>query len=496
MFSAALVVMFFFVLSRITGLAREIVLGAQFGTTAEYDAYLAAFRIPDMLFLLVAGGALGSAFIPTFSAYWLKTDKAEAWLLFSRVLNLVTLVLTMAAALAAVFAVPIVHYVLAPGFGPEQAQLTAELMRAMLVGTVIFGASGLVMGALNATQHFVAPAAAPVFYNLSIIAAAFWLAPTMGVGGLAIGVVVGSLAHLLVQVPALMRRGVRYTPSLSVHDPGVREVLRLMGPRVLGLFFVQMQFLVNTILASSLAAGSLSALNYAWLLMLLPQGIVAQAFATAAFPTFAAQVAAGQGDALRRTFSRTLRTVFFLIIPATFALYLLRVPVITVLSERGAFTEESTELVAFALQFYLVGLLAHSALEIVVRAFYALHDTLTPVLIGIGAMTFNIVLSFLLVGRMSFGGLALANSVATTVELVVLLWLLRQSHGWHRRACRAGVAGAQRGSRAGDGGGAVAVAALGAYGHAAAHRRGLGGSLGRVCRGRRRVRPHELAAQE
>jgi putative peptidoglycan lipid II flippase len=435
MVSATLLVMLFFVLSRATGLLREVVLSDRFGTSAAYDAYLAAFRVPDMLFQLVAGGALGSAFLPVFAAFWLKQDKRDAWLLFSRVLNLVVLVLVGMAALAALFAEPIVRYLLAPGFSPEQALVTAELMRVMLFGTVVFGASGLVMGALNATQHFVTPAAAPVLYNVAIIAAAYWLGPTLGVRGLALGVVAGSIAHLLVQIPALVRRGVRYTPALSFADPAVRQVAKLMGPRVLGLFFVQMHFVVNTILASGLVAGSLSALNYAWLLMLLPQGIIAQAIATVAFPTFSAQAAAGQFDLLRRTFERTLRVVFFLVTPAAFALLVLRRPTISILFEHGAFDTESMILVAYGLQFYLLGLVAHSLLEIVVRGFYALQNTWIPVTVGVVAMSANVALSFAFVGRLSFGGLALANSVATTAETVLLIWLIsRRMGGLHWRS--------------------------------------------------------------
>jgi putative peptidoglycan lipid II flippase len=345
------------------------------------------------------------------------------------------LVLVGMAALAALFAEPIVRYLLAPGFSPEQALVTAELMRVMLFGTVVFGASGLVMGALNATQHFVTPAAAPVLYNVAIIAAAYWLGPTLGVRGLALGVVAGSIAHLLVQIPALVRRGVRYTPALSFADPAVRQVAKLMGPRVLGLLFVQMHFVVNTILASGLVAGSLSALNYAWLLMLLPQGIIAQAIATVAFPTFSAQAAAGQFDLLRRTFERTLRVVFFLVTPAAFALLVLRRPTISILFEHGAFDTESMILVAYGLQFYLLGLVAHSLLEIVVRGFYALQNTWIPVTVGVVAMSANVALSFAFVGRLSFGGLALANSVATTAETVLLIWLIsRRMGGLHWRS--------------------------------------------------------------
>ncbi len=426
---AALVVMAFFVISRFTGLAREIIIGARFGTSAEYDAYLAAFRVPDLLFQLVAGGALGSAFIPVFAGYWVKGEKSGAWLLFSRVLNLVTLLLVVLALAAILFAQPLVSGLIAPGFAPGQQALTVQLMRIMLMGTVVFGASGLVMGALNATQHFLWPAAAPVAYNLAIIASAWWLAPRMGIAGLGYGVVAGALGHLLVQLPQLLRTGVVYTPSADLHDAGVREVLRLMGPRVLGLFFVQMQFLVNTILASGLATGSLSALNYAWLIMLLPLGIFAQSVATAVFPTFAAQIAAGDADALRRTLSQTLRTVLFLIIPSAVALLAFGPMIVRLLLERGSFTAESTALVAYALAFYALGLVGHASLEIMVRAFYALHNTWTPVLVGVAAMALNILLSIWWVRYLGFGGLALANSTATLLEALLLLILLRRRLG-------------------------------------------------------------------
>lgn len=429
MASAALLVMLFFVLSRLTGLAREIIVGARFGAGAGLDAYLAAFRLPDLLFQLVAGGALGSAFIPIFAGYWVNGDRSGAWLLFSRVLNLITAILVVFAAVGAVFALPIVQHIIAPGFPPEQQVLTAHLMRWMLVSTVLFGASGLIMGALNALQHFLLPAAAPVVYNLAIIAGAWFLVPVWGVYGLVIGVVAGSLGHLLVQIPGLVWKRARYTWDWRAADPGVREVGRLMGPRVLGLFFVQLHFLVNTILASRLSPGSISALNFAWLLMLLPLGVFAQAIATAAFPTFAAQVAAGEGEAMRRTFGQILRTVFFLTIPAAVGLWLLRVPVITVLFQRGEFSATSTALVAFALQFYALGLVSHSAVEITVRGFYALHNTWTPVLAGMAAMALNILLSLLLVQPLSFGGLALANTTATTLEMLALLFLLNRRMG-------------------------------------------------------------------
>ncbi len=426
---AAALVMGFFIVSRALGLLREVVIGAQFGTSAELDAYLAAFRVPDLLFQLVAGGALGSAFIPTFAARLLQGDRAKAWRLASAVANLMALLLTLTAILAAVSAPWLVRHLLAPGFSAAQQALTVSLMRLMLISTIIFGISGLVMGALNAMQHFLAPAAAPIIYNLAIIGGAWLLGGALGVRGLAIGVLVGAAGHLLVQIPALVRLGARYFPLLDVHDAGVREIGRLMAPRVLGLAAVQLNFWVNTILASGLPEGRLAALNYGWLLMLLPQGIFAQAVATVVFPTFATQVAQHNLAALRSTFTTALRTILFFTLPAAIGLILLARPLITVLLQRNAFTAASTALVVTALQLYALGLVGHSVVEVAARAFYALHDTATPVVIGVGAMLLNIVLSLLLLGPLQHGGLALANSIATTIEMVALLWLLRRRLG-------------------------------------------------------------------
>lgn len=426
---AAALVMLFFVLSRLTGLARDMVIAAQFDLSATLDAYQAAFRIPDLLFEVVAGGALGSAFIPTFAGFLARGEQAQGWLLFSRILNWVTLILLLLAGIAALFALPLVQWVIGPEFPPDQQQLTAELMRWLLVGTVVYGASGLIMGALNAFHHFLLPAAAPVIRNLAIILGAWLLAPRMGVYGLVVGAVVGSLGHLLVQIPGLYFFRFTYRPSLAWRDAGVQEVARLMGPRVLGLFFVHLNFIVNTALASGLAAGSLSALTYSWRLMLLPLGIFAQALGVAAFPTFAAQVAAGRPELMRASFGQILRTILFLTLPAAVGLIVLGEPLVQVLYQRGEFTVQSTRAVAYGLQFYAVGLVAHAAVEIIVRAFYALHDTLTPVVIGVGAMILNILLSLWWIRYWGYGGLALANSVATTLEMAGLLWVLRRSLG-------------------------------------------------------------------
>ena len=425
---AATIVMAAFVASRALGLAREMIIARQFGTSLELGAYLAAFRVPDLIFQLVAGGALGSAFIPTFTSYLAHDDEAEAWRLASAVFNIAALILTTCAFVAALLA-PQIAPLIVPGFDPQAQALTAQLMRLMLISPVVFGLSGIGMGVLNSYQHFLLPALAPAVYNLSIIGGALLLAPVLGIHGLAVGVVVGSLLHLLIQVPMLLRKGLTYTPALFLDHPGVREVGRLMLPRVIGLAAVQVNFLVNTILASGLGAEALSALNYAWLLMLLPQGVFALAIATAVFPTFSELAAREETAELRRTLSRALGVVWYLTIPASVGLVILQRPLIRVLLERGRFTGASTDAVAWALGLYALGLFAHATVEIVTRAFYALHDTRTPVLIGIGAMACNVLLSLLLIRPLLYGGLALANSIATILEMLVLMWMLRARLG-------------------------------------------------------------------
>ena len=246
---AAGLVMALFVVSRALGLLRQMVISHQFGTSGALDAYLAAFRLPDILFQLVAGGALASAFIPTFSAYLARGDKGGAWRLASAIINLV-LILTVILGVFGILMAPwLVSTIIAPGFDAERQALTVELMRLMLITPVVFGVSGVVMGVLHANQHFLLPALAPAIYTLGIIAGAVFLAPTMGVRGLAWGVVIGSFGHLLIQVPGLARYHLRYTLTLGLRTAGVHEVARLMLPRVVGLAAVQLNFLVNTILA-------------------------------------------------------------------------------------------------------------------------------------------------------------------------------------------------------------------------------------------------------
>jgi len=429
---AATLVMALFVLSRVLGLVRQMIVGAMFGTSGDLDAYMAAARIPEMVFLVVAGGALGSAFIPAFADHLAQDDRLGAWRLASAIINLVLIALTFAAALTALLAPLLVRTIVAPGFSPSRQALTVNLLRMMLLSPIIFGVSGVVMGTLNAQQHFLLPALAPSIYNLSIIGGALLLGPYIGVMGLAVGVVIGACLHLLIQVPGLLHHGVRYSPTLGLSMPSVREVGRLMAPRVLGTAIAQLNFIVNNSLASRMGEGAVSAINYAWMLMLLPQGVFAQAVGTAAFPTFAAQAAREDWDEMRSTLAGTLRVVFFLCLPATAGLLVLGQPLVRLIFERGAFQAASTTAVTWALTFYALGLVGHAGLEIIARAFYALHDTFTPVWVGATAVAFNIVLSLTLPGMLArigwppHAGLALANTIATWLEVSLLLFLIRR----------------------------------------------------------------------
>ncbi len=435
---AAGVVMVAFVLSRLLGLVREALIAQVFGAGADYSAYVAALRLPDTLFFVVAGGALASAFIPTFTGYLVQEKRAEAWHLASAIINLILVLMTALATLSAIFARPIVAALLAPGFDPALQALTAELMRIMLLSPIVFGVSGILMGALNAHQRFLLPALAPSFYNVGIIIGAVAFAPTMGIHGLAWGVVLGAGLHLLVQLPAWFAIRGRWQPVLSLRDPGVREVARLMGPRVLGLAIVQINFWVNIALASGMVEGSIAAIQRAWYVMLLPQGVIAQSVAIAVFPTFSAHAARDEQEALARTLGQTLRAVLFLSLPATVGLIVLRLPIVRLMFERGSFTLQDSQATAWALLFYALGLVAHSLVEIVTRAFYAMHDTLTPVLIGGGAMALNVILSLTLIHVIGlpgdpvhgpFAGLALANTLATTLEGIGLLALIGRRIG-------------------------------------------------------------------
>jgi putative peptidoglycan lipid II flippase len=431
---AAGTVMAALILGNLIGLIRQILVAGAFGTRANMEAFNAANRVSETLFYLIAGGALASAFIPVFTGLLTQDRRQGAWKLASAILNWIFVILILAAIFAAVFAPWIVHYILAPGFASDPAKeaLTVSLLRLMLPSAVFFGLSGLVMGILNSNHKFFIPALAPSMYQIGMIFGVLVLAPYLGIYGLAWGVVIGSILYFCLQIPSLLRLKPKYFPTFGLKNPDVREVIRLFGPRLLGVAVVQLNFWVNVRIASQQPEGSITGVVFAFALMLMPQAAIAQSIAIAAMPTFSAQVALGKLNEMRSSLAASLRGVLLLSIPAALGLILLREPLVTLLYQRGEFNERSTELVAWALLWFAVGLVSHSVVEILARAFYALHDTKTPVFIGILAMSLNVVFSFAFsslftrLGWMPHGGLALANSVATTLEMAGLLFLMRR----------------------------------------------------------------------
>ena len=450
---AAVIVGVAYVLSNLTGLGQRIIVTSRFGTSVEYDAFNAAFRIPDLLFSLLAGGALASAFIPTFTTRLSRNQQKLAWRLAAYVGGLVFAIMSVVAVLAALFAPFLVKTIIAPGFNEEAVTLTVALMRMMLVSTVIFGVSGLMMGVLQSNNNFIAPAIAPSLYNIGIIFGALAL-KDQGIYGVAQGVVIGAVLHLVVQVPALIRilRQVKRDLRSEIGDSNaghqskisnpqspisnselrtdVRNVINLMLPRIVGLGAVQVNLIVTIALASNMGEGAVSALNIAFATLILPQAAIAQAIATVLFPTISAHAARGERAEFGTALTRAINVVIALSAPAAIGLILLGQPLIRMLFERNTFSSQSTAAVAFALAWYGVGLVGHSALEIVTRGFYALHDTLHPVILSVASMVLNVALSLILAGVFSahhlppYGGLALANSIATALETLALFALL------------------------------------------------------------------------
>ena len=429
----AITVMSAFIISNLVGLLAKTLTARYFGTGIESNAFFAANRFSEILFNLVAGGALGSAFIPVFTGLLAKNENQKAWRLASAVMNLVTIVLVVLSLLTMIFSKQVVRYILAPGFAENEMLLTAQLLRIQVLSPMIFGLSGLVMGALNAHQHFLLPAIAPAMYQVGWILGIFLLESKMGISGLAWGVVIGALFHLVVQIPLLLKLPeINYSFTLGLEIAEAREVIRLIAPRLLGVAVVQLNFLLNTFLASFQQEGAITAISLAFPLMIMPQAVIAQSIAIAALPTFSAQVARNEINEMRNSLTSTIQAVLILSIPAATGLVLLREPIVTLLYKGSAFTSQSVKLVSWALLWYSMGLIGHCLVEIVSRAFYAMHDTKTPVIIGVGAMTGNLLLSLLFsavfsnLGWMPHGGLALANSTATAVESIILLTLMKR----------------------------------------------------------------------
>jgi len=419
-------------LSRIFGFIRDVVIAWFFGAGMVSDAFFVAFRIPNLLRRLFAEGSLSVAFIPVFTEYLRQRGEKHAFEMAKSAIRLLSVVL-VAITVAGILLSPLIIRVIAPGFvtSPEKYSLTVFLTRIMFPYIFFIGLVALCMGILNALGHFAAPALAPVLLNISMIASVFLIAPRMAdpITGIAIGVLIGGGLQLALQVPFLIKKGCYFWRKANMYHPGLKKVGLLMVPTIFGSAVYQINILVGTLLASVLAQGSISYLYYADRLVQFPLGIFAIAMATAVLPTLSRQAAEKDLQAVRDTFSYAMKMVFFITIPSMVGLMVLREPIVALLFKRGEFDSEATRLTAYALLYYSIGLWAFSAVRIVVSTFYALQDTKTPVRMAIVSVCANIILGVILMGSMGHGGLALSTSLASMLNLGLLVWALRTKLG-------------------------------------------------------------------
>jgi putative peptidoglycan lipid II flippase len=414
-------------LSRLLGLVREQIFALTLGAGAYSDAFLAAFRIPNLLRDLFAEGALSTAFVPTYVRTLKQDGRPAAYELANRVLTTLTLYLGALALLAMIFPGPVVRAV-ATGFSLDQAALTAQLVRIMMPFLPAISLAVVAMGALNAEERYTAPALASSMFNVVAIVGGgiVWMvgtSPRFAVITWAGLTLMGGIAQLAVQVPSLWGRGFRprFRPDLSLRDPGTRRIAFLMAPATLGVAAVQINVVVSTSFASMGAPGSISWLGYALRLMQLPIGVFGVAIATTTLTHLSRDAAEGDSEALSATLRRGLQMVLFLTVPSTVGLALLARPIIRLIFEHGRFSAHATTQTARALSGYAVGLVAYSAIKVVAPAFYALGRTRVPLLASLSAVAANLVWNFLTFRSLGHVGLALGTSVAATVNLAVLL---------------------------------------------------------------------------
>ena len=424
---------------KILGVLRTVIIGRQFGLSEELDVFNAANNLPDLLFALISGGALAIAFIPVLSEVLTKEGRESSWQLFSKVANLAFLVTSGLAILVGLLAGPIIKGELgiAPGFTSDQQVLAMQLMRLNLISTLIFSLSGLVMAGLQANQHFLLPAVAPLVYDLGQIFGAVVLAPKvgyqiggitlpafgLGIHGLVYGVILGAALHLLVQVPGLVRFRFKWFPGLDFKDRAFRRVLALMGPRLVSMVFIQLIFLARDNLASRLPTGSVTALSYGWWIQQVPETLIGTAIATALLPTLSEQAAAREEGDFKDTIERSLRVMIALSLPITAILSLTSLPWI---QAAFGFPLKDAQMILWATQGYLIGLLGHSVVELGVRSFYARQNARVPMLTsGLGFLIYT-GLAIGLMTQLGAGGIALANSISYSIQALVLIILLNR----------------------------------------------------------------------
>ena len=417
-------------LSRILGFIRDAVIAWFFGAGFNSDAFIVAFRIPNLLRRLFAEGSLSSAFIPVFTEYVVNQNQEEAFQLARSALRLACVVLAIVT-VGGIILSPWIVRLIAPGFDADKVALTVTLTRLMFPFFFCIGLMALCMGILNVLGHFAAPALAPVVLNLSIIGSVLLLSPRMNtpVLGLALGVLAGGLLQLILQLPVLVKKGFRFWQKARLMHAGLKKVGMSLFPIILGGAVYQINLFISTLLASLLPEGSVTYLYFADRLVQFPLGIFAIAVSTAVLPSLSRHAASRADDELRRTFAHALKLVFFITVPSTVGLIVLREPIVALLFQRGEFDATATILTSQAVLYYSLGLWAFSGVKIVAATFFALQDVRTPVFIAVISIIANIVLGVILMKPMTHGGLALATSLASMLNLGLLAYALRARVG-------------------------------------------------------------------
>jgi putative peptidoglycan lipid II flippase len=406
--------------SRGLGYLRTVVVATTFGLSHDLDAFYVAFGVPDLIFQVVAAGAMGSALIPVLTGLLASGERDHAWRVVATVANLLLVALATLAIVAFVTA-PFLVRILAPNFGAADLALTANLTRIMLVAPVMLALSAVATSTLNADGRFTAAALAPIIYNIAIIGGAVVLGPSMGVTGLAIGVVVGAIGHLAVQLPHLVRLGVRPIPRIDLGDRAARQVLVLLGPRALGLGASQITFIVMRALATTLGAGAVSAYTIAFAVLQIPIGVIGVPLGVVIFPSISREHALGAIEAYVGLVTRAVRLLIFVMVPVAALGVALRVPIVELLFGYGKISAGDIDQTAGTLAAFLFGLPAHSAIAVLAPAFYARQDTRTPVVAAILAVAVNTMLGLLFVGPFGLPGLAAAIAIAAWIESITLL---------------------------------------------------------------------------
>jgi putative peptidoglycan lipid II flippase len=415
--------------SRLLGLVRDQITAGLFGRTGATDAFFVASNISQVFYDLIIQGAVSSALVPVFSSYAGEEERARLWRLASLVLNLVVAVLSLVVVVLAI-AAPLVVRLAGPGFTPEQQQLATTLTRVTLTATIFLGSSAVLTALLYALQDFIFPAFCSALFNGCIIIVALLFHQQLGVGSLAIGMLVGALAQVLFQLPPLLRRKMAFALGIDVRDPDLRRILLLYAPVAAGLVVSGVQVFIDRNLASRTGEGSISAMQFATRIIQFPLGIIPTAISFASLPVLSRQ--ASDLTSFRQTLGTSLRLIIFLVLPAAVGLAVLAQPLVATLFQHGAFSANDTRQTSLALLLYIPGLPAAAIDQMLIFAFYARKNTLTPVLVGVAAIGVYLAVALPSVGPLGMRGLVLANSaqwIAHATILFILLWRSLQGLG-------------------------------------------------------------------